>query len=122
MNVVKMTALILSVIVIPGLISGCTRTHVRTEERPYGQSYVRETPEEQRKNYVRETPEEQRTRTYKEEEKRNAAGEMERTTKEHIKETGEKTSRELNPYNKPKSEEAYSKEIRREHKTQPGRT
>jgi hypothetical protein len=109
MNTSKMTALLLSVMVIPGFLSACSRTHVRTEERPYGQSYVKESPEE-------------KVKTYTEEVKKNASGEVERLKEKHIKESGEKTSHDLNPYNRPKNE-AYSKEeIHKEQKTEHGRT
>jgi ribosomal protein L34E len=109
MNAVKMTALVVSLIMISGLLSSCTRTNLRSEERPYGQSYVKETPEQQ-------------SRTYREEVKRTPSGEVERI-KEEVRETGEKTSREFNQYNRPKNETYSSKEeIHKERKPEHGRT
>lgn len=114
MNTLKMTALLLSVAIIPGFLSACSRTHVRTEERPYGQSYVKETPEEHEKH----------TQSYTEEIKKKA-GEVEQSAKkttEQVKESTEKTAKDLNPFDKTKNE-AYSKqEIHKETKTEHGRT
>lgn len=106
MNTLKATALVLSILVIPGFFSGCTRTSVGTEERPYGQSYVRETPEEE-------------SRTYQEKQTKGPGGEQ-YETKEHVRETGQ-SARDFNPLNQPKKGETYTKEeIRKEHKTKQG--
>ncbi|HEY9746334.1 MAG TPA: hypothetical protein V6C99_08965 [Oculatellaceae cyanobacterium] len=100
MNAVKMTALALSLAMVAGLFSGCNRSNVRTErveETPYGESYVKETPEQ--KEYKEHD-------TSHEMEKK--AGEVEQSFKKSTEEIQQKTEKAAQnlPFGK---DESYSK-------------
>jgi hypothetical protein len=104
-----MTALALSLTMVAGLFSGCNRSHVRTErveEQPYGESYVKETPEQK-----------QQHKGTQYEEGKKSAGEVEQSVKKtsqdinELKVKGEKAAQNL-PFGK--KGETYSKETNTE--------
>ena len=91
-NLWKMTALVLSLMMLAGLFSGCSRSDVRTEgvgEPPYGESQVREdATEENRSSYGEEIKEDME----------KGADVLEQSTQdasERIGEKGKKVIREL---------------------------
>lgn len=114
MNGLKVTALTLSVVLIASGLSGCTKTHVRTEKTYGGENYVREIPEET-KQAAEETGEKIKTSTEH----------MKEEVKEHTKDWGpqEKLGKEsTTKYEVTKESkqphEAYSKEVRKGEKTE----